>query len=238
MQIMQTIKSHPYMTAAIVIGGGLAFFFLSGWFTGGSSSGSQVYVDGGPSDAEIASATSLQLAQISAGVANNQIGAELGATTIAADIAKLQAELAASLGLAQIEAGKTVSLADIGAQTTVANLGAQVANSQVAGSVTVAGYSAALEQARIDSSTKATQAIIDALKPQAPVVYEAPAPVTPQGTTQFDDYVRANPDIWQHAVRVANDLGVNPYDEAFQAGIGQEHYAQYGASEGRVVPVG
>lgn len=235
MQIMQTIKSHPYMTGAIVIGGGLAFFFLSGWFTGGSSGG-QVIVDGWPSDAEIASSTQLALAQISAGVANNQIGAELGATSMATDLGKLQASLAAQLGLAQIDAGRTVSLADIGAGSAAYNTGAAV---ELAG----INASANIEQAKINASTQTTAMIIDALKPkeQAPVQVVAPTPVTPTGTTQYDDYVRINPDLWQHTLRVAASVGANPYDEAFQAQVGQQHWAQYGQYEqdqGRYVPVG
>lgn len=230
-KITSWVKAHPYATGILVVGGGLVFILFSGWFSGGNStvvSGGQ-----GPSEASVAAATQLQLAGISAGVANNRTNAELGVASMASDVAKLQAQLDAQLGLAAIDASRSVSLADIGAGQASYNTGAAVQLAGIAATTDI-------EKAKLEASTSLTQQIIDALKPQAPVVNTVvsnqPA-YTP--TPQFDDYVRINPDLWQHTVRVAESVGADPYNESFQAQVGQQHWAEYGQYEqgqGRFVP--
>jgi hypothetical protein len=250
MNIGATIKAHPYMTGAIVIGGGLTFFFLSGWFTGGSST-PQV-VAGGPSDAEVMASTQLALAGISAGVANNQISAEFGAATIAGEIAKLQAELETSLGLAAVEAGKTVSLADIGAgqamfagqiayQTQSDYLGASVQSQGIAAttSVNLANIDATkeIEQAKLTQTTQLTKMIIDALKPatqqQTPVtstpITEVPVTVSP--STQVQEITYNPVPVWNPTSYLqANPDVAREYQSASSSSKGQKSLAEYGVS--------
>ncbi len=92
---MVWVKSHPYLTGAVVIVAGLAAYLI---MSSRQSGGGQMVVSGaaGPSDSQIAASTQLQLAQMGAQVQLASIAA--GAN---ADVQGYQAQLA----LAQINAG-------------------------------------------------------------------------------------------------------------------------------------
>lgn len=118
MKIVEWAKAHPWTTGAIVVGGGLTFIFISGWF-GGSSSGSAVAVgatSGGMSDAEVAAAAQIQAAQIQAAAYGQQAQYQLQSDTLMANLYSQQAAYDYNLGLEQLEVGRDLTLAQIQSQ--------------------------------------------------------------------------------------------------------------------------
>lgn len=84
MKIIEWVKSHPYMTGAIVIGGALVFVVVGGFAGGGATTTANV--ETGPSPEEIAAAANIQIANAQAqGVAAN--------ATAQREIAKLEHDL-------------------------------------------------------------------------------------------------------------------------------------------------
>lgn len=92
MDVMGWVKSHPYTTGAIVIGGIILVFVVSTAGGGGNASASS----GGPSDAvqaaSINAEATVQAAQIAAGVQTAQTNAQATVATqeIAAQLAETQ----------------------------------------------------------------------------------------------------------------------------------------------------
>ncbi len=181
-------KAHPWTVGALVVGGGVAFFYLSGWFSGGSN-GSVTVASSGPSAAQLAAGTQVQLATIGAGVQNNQTSAELAAAQIAASVTNNTNNLEYQLGVKQTDAGTTVSLANITASLqalldtnkTTLGLGEQQTGVQVA---------------QINANSNTIQAIIDAFRPKSTPV---PTPVdnspsSPQ-LSYWDQWLVNHPDV-------------------------------------------
>lgn len=98
MQIIETIKAHPYATGAIVLGAGALFIFLT---SDGDDDSGNVYDGGymvsGPSDAQVAAGVALQSRQM--------------------DLAAQQSEIAAQLKLADITAGAAIEAEQIKASS-------------------------------------------------------------------------------------------------------------------------
>lgn len=113
------VKKHPVMFGAIVVVFGLLFWLLLNRGSGGGSAGGVSVVNSGPSDAQVAAGTQLQLAQIGA---NSQV--QMGQLSLAAAAAQIEGQTT----IAQMElAYKTQELAaqhDLGEQTIQASLGA------------------------------------------------------------------------------------------------------------------
>ncbi len=135
MNVINYAKEHPYATGTIVIVGGILFFVIA---FGGSSS--ETTSEGGPSEAELAADAAIQIANIGASAQIAQANAAVGAAQIGAGVQmnsdKLSAEVAlAGLSSAEImenyrtNAAKESALAAYAAQTTSAQLAADVAKS-------------------------------------------------------------------------------------------------------------
>lgn len=107
---MTWIKSHPYLTGAIVIVVGLAaYMILSARGVGGGVQ----YVDGGsagPTDAQVAAQAQLQMAQVAAGVQT--------------------AGYSAQIAMAQYQGQTDIALADRSLDATLAGIAAQLGMNQ------------------------------------------------------------------------------------------------------------
>lgn len=117
-KVLDWVKAHPYSSAAIVIGGGITFFVLSGWGSGGGSTSSGS-VSQGKSDAEIMAEAQIQAAQIQSQAQNAGFGYQLEAAKIQAAYAAQESEYNFLLGKEQILASKEMYA--IGAQTSIVN---------------------------------------------------------------------------------------------------------------------
>lgn len=118
MKVVEWAKAHPWTTGAVVVGGGLVFIFISGWF-GGSSGGSTVSVgatSGGMSDAEVAAAAQIQAAQIQAQAYSANAQYQLQSDALMANLYSQQAAYDYNLGLEQLEVGRDLTLAQIQSQ--------------------------------------------------------------------------------------------------------------------------
>lgn len=221
-------KAHPWTIGAIVVGGGLAFIVLSGWFRGGSGGTTVVAGSSGPSDAQLAADNNVALANIQAGAANNQTNAELQATTIQAQLSQSVAALQEALGIHQIDAGQAVSMAQLSAQ-----LSANQDNNST--SVALNTNNNATTVALGAQNTGVIQALIDALTPKP----ATPAPTTPNGVSVWDQYLTDYPDVTKaYPQYVANEatwatsgFHIGDTIEQFAA----DHYLITGASEGRIL---
>jgi len=167
------VKTHP----VYIVGGVGAIILFYVLYSNMSGTSDQTIVAGSapPTDAEVQSAAAVQIAQLQAGAATNQLGAQLqavqsnNATGIA--IAQLQAtssnyqvEQAANVQELGITTQGQVQLAGITAQTTIAQYQATVqqhaddlaASVQIANAATYAAIAAsqsATDQARITAAT-------------------------------------------------------------------------------------
>jgi len=166
MKIMEWVKAHPKTTVVLVVGGGLTFILLSGWFTKGSATTTVGSVSGGPSDTASAAAAAIQQAQLAAGVANNQTNAQVQIATIQAQYGAKEAELEAALGAQNIGATLQATLAQIAASAQMYSVGADV------------------DKYSTGANKDIQLAIIDALKPQT----AAPS----SGYAAFDPYNTSN----------------------------------------------
>jgi len=113
-------KSHPWTTGAVVIGGGLTFILLSGWFTGGSSGGDVVVNQAGQSDAEIAASAQLASQQLAAQTQNYQTNAQLEIAKLQAGVVTKQTELDYLAHIADVQAGKEITALNIASQQSIA----------------------------------------------------------------------------------------------------------------------
>lgn len=131
MNVVNYVKSHPWMTGIVVVVGAVVLFVILGAQSAGSTS-SQSVVSGGPSDAEIAANAQIQAAQIQAQATaaqySNQLAvAQIGAATqseqsqLEAAVAQHALDVQEHLGLAETEANKVVNISNIQAQQSVAN---------------------------------------------------------------------------------------------------------------------
>jgi hypothetical protein len=126
------VKAHPVGSAI----GGLAIVLVIWWALSGSSAAPAPAATGSTNDSSIAAATSIQNAQISAGVANNQTDAQK------------------AISLAQIQGNTDASVAASTAATQVAYYGAATDISNNA----TTNYQTAWEgQIAADSNANATQ---------------------------------------------------------------------------------
>ncbi len=115
MKVLEWVKAHPYTSGALIIGGGLTFILLSGWFSGGGSSAPVGMDSSGMSDAEVNAAAQIQAAQIQAQAVNAQSAYGLEESKIMANLYEKQADYDYNLGLKQLDVGKDISLATINA---------------------------------------------------------------------------------------------------------------------------
>lgn len=118
MKVVEWAKAHPWTTGALVVGGGLVFIAVSGWFGGGG--GGNVSVgnasSGGMSDAEIAAAAQIQAAQIQAQAYGTQAQYQLQSDQLMANLYSQQAAYDYNLGVEQLEVGRDLTIAQINAQ--------------------------------------------------------------------------------------------------------------------------
>lgn len=118
MKIVEWAKAHPWTTGAVIVGGGLTFILISGWF-GGGGGGQSVSVgsaNGGMSDAEVAAAAQIQAAQIQANAYGAQAQYQLQSDQLMANLYGQQAAYDYNLGLKQLDVGKDLTLAQINSQ--------------------------------------------------------------------------------------------------------------------------
>lgn len=131
-------KSHPWTTGAVVIGGGLTFILLSGWFTGGSEGGNLTVNQAGLSEAEVAASAQLESQRLAAQTQNYSTNAQLKIAELQVGMLTKQSELeylgqVAELGLiskqseleymsnvAALETSKTITLQNIASQQFIA----------------------------------------------------------------------------------------------------------------------
>lgn len=198
MNLIEKAKAHPWMTGALIIGGGLVFFVLSGWFTGGSSGGVQ-YVDDGPSDAEIQANAGIAAAQIAASAQNADTAASLALAKMGFEYQAQSDELSYDLGLQQLATGAQVTLAQIQAQLSGLQIQAGVANNQTnaAASISQATIDAQKAIALDNNKTQLglVQSIVSAYS-NNDVTTGPTTSVTPP-SKNIGDYLSANPDIAQ-----------------------------------------
>ena len=118
MKVIEWAKAHPWTTGAVVVGGGLVFIFISGWFGGGGSANNVAVgsSSSGMSDAEIAAAAQIQAAQIQAQAYGTQAQTQLQSDQIIANLYATQAAYDYNLGIKQLEVGKDLTIAQINQQ--------------------------------------------------------------------------------------------------------------------------
>lgn len=238
MDVVGYVKGHPYTIGALVIGGIVVFVLIR------RASGGTTVVAGssGPSDAQLASSTNLALAQISAGVADNQTNGELAAAKIQADLGGQVAGYQYQLGVLQTDAGKDVSLA-----TITANLQALLSNNDTALSIskdnnatTLGGMNiqAGVASQQITANSNIEQALIAALTPKAQPVTQVPT--VSQVLNPADVYIAQNPDVaaaypvylQDQATWETGGFSAGDTEEQFAA----QHYTIAGKNEGRPWP--
>jgi hypothetical protein len=99
------LEKHPWLTGGAILGGALALFLY--WRSGSSSSSAGVpgviYAGSGTDPATIAANAQMQMAQLSAGVANANIAA-----TQTANDNKLSAQLAVAMGTLQLQNNQSI----------------------------------------------------------------------------------------------------------------------------------
>jgi len=114
-------KSHPLTTGAVVIGGGLTFILLSGWFTGGSDSGGNVTVNqAGLSDAEVAASAQLESQRLAAQTQNYSTNAQLKIAELQAGLLGKQSELEYLFNIEELKTGKEIAAQTIASQENIA----------------------------------------------------------------------------------------------------------------------
>jgi len=226
-------KSHPWTTGAVVIGGGLTFILLSGWFTGDSSSASSGTVSAsGPSDSQLAAQAQISGQQIAANVANNQTSASLKAAELQASLASKLAELDYSARIAELAAGTQVSLADISSQQNMFTIQNQTAkdlatiDAMVTNNYITADTNKTIAQ--INSNDKTIEAVIAATRP---AVVEQPKSIS------WTAYLQQNPDVG--AAWTSGEYAQVNNPEYADGGViewAQHHYYTWGLAEGRQLP--
>lgn len=123
MSVLNYAKEHPLATGAIVIIGGILFILIVRG--GGSSNGPTV---AGPSDAQIASSTAIEVAKISAASEAAQAGAAVSAAQIGAGVQMNSDKLQAEAVMRQLDVYRDIGLAQIGAESSA--IQATLANQQ------------------------------------------------------------------------------------------------------------
>jgi hypothetical protein len=106
MDIGGYVKAHPVQVGAVVVIGGIVFLALTGVVGGGSSSAAAS--DNGPSAAELAAQSQLQLAQIQAGAQNNALNEQLQEATLNYQYQMASLAAQSDLGLKQIQSNEVL----------------------------------------------------------------------------------------------------------------------------------
>lgn len=237
MKIFDYAKSHPWTVGVLVVGGGLTFILLSGWFKGGSGSSTVVATTpSGPSEE-----AQLQLASIQAqaGVQSQAIQADLAKSDNENDVAKFIAGIQAQLGLAQVQSQTGVQMASIAASTqqfTIQNQTAlDAAQLQYGYQTHVDDNATALAGKQIDANNTINTGLLNLLTQS-----NTPAPAAPVQLTADQraiQYLQDNPDVsssaaggWLNSVQVTDLTGDGVIDNLDRAVF---HYTNYGAGEGR-----
>lgn len=206
MDVVGWVKQHPWSTGILVVGGGLTFIVLSGVLNKGSSSGVVVASSSGPTDAQLAASTNLQMAQISAGVASGQTQAELAIETLKAQISGNSDVLNYQLGVKQTDDGLSATLAQIQASLAglFSNNATQLGLAGITAGVQTDNIDAnkAVSIAQITSTSDITKAILDAFKPTAAPVAQAPAVST---GNVYDQFLVDHPDVVAAFSTYSND---------------------------------
>ncbi len=157
MQIVETMKAHPYATGAIIIGGGALILFLMS----GDDDSSNVYDGGimlsGPSDAQVAAGVAMSNMQMEFAALREENAAQLRL----AEITK-----GAEVETANIEANSQFNLAKIASDLQTFNIVKSAETTQFANTLQaqVAEKQIGLETLRINEASKNTQAQISATK--------------------------------------------------------------------------
>lgn len=151
------VKQHPVMFGTIIVVFGLLFWFMFRGSGGGASSGGVSVVNAGPSDAQVAAGTQLQLAQIGA---NTQL--QMGQLSLAAAAAQTESqERLATMELAY----KTQELAsqhDLGDKTIAASLEALSLQLNNALQTTNSNNQFMVDYAKVAADSATTQLAINA----------------------------------------------------------------------------
>lgn len=113
-------KTIYWIVGAVVLF--VVFYLIASRGSSSENVGGITTITAGPSDAQVAAATQLAMANIQASIASNQTAAELAALKeqSARDVAL--GALQQTIDLANTEAGKTVALANFNAQKEIAAL--------------------------------------------------------------------------------------------------------------------
>jgi hypothetical protein len=156
MQILETVKDHPYATGAVVIGAGAVILFLMS--SGDDDSGSVYdggYMVSGPSDAQVAAGTALQAMQMEFAANREELAAQLKLADITAGAA-IEAET--------IAATRDFNLAQIASDLQKFNITKSAETSMQSNilAASVAEKSINLEAFRIEEASKNTALQVDA----------------------------------------------------------------------------
>jgi len=150
LQILETVKSHPYATGAVVIGAGAVLLFLT---RNNDDDSGNVYDGGymvsGPSDAQVAAGTALQVASMEAASYREEIAGQTRLAEITAGAA-IEAE--------NIKANSAFNLAQMAADLQTLNINKSAETSQQSNVLTamIAEKTLGLETLRVNEASKNT----------------------------------------------------------------------------------
>lgn len=158
MQILETVKDHPYATGAVVIGASAVILFL---MSSGDEDNGNVYDGGymvsGPSDAQVAAGTALQAMQMEFAANREELAAQLKLADITAGAA-IEAET--------IKANSAFDLTKIAADLQVYNINKSAETTQQGNvlAAMVAEKNIGLETFRIEEASKNTALQVNAAR--------------------------------------------------------------------------